>query len=55
MRYLWREPLQLDNERLVNLLGTEPHTAIDAAIRTTLVGLGCLHASTAADRGFSLE
>ncbi|SDC52051.1 sugar nucleotide-binding protein [Paraburkholderia lycopersici] len=42
MRYLWREPLQLDNTRLVAELGREPHTPLDEAIETTLMGLGCL-------------
>jgi nucleoside-diphosphate-sugar epimerase len=44
MRYLWREPLRLNNGRLVATLGAEPHTALDAAVRTTLVDLGCLPA-----------
>jgi len=42
MRYLWKEPLQLSNERLVQVLGAEPHTPLDVAVRTTLEGLGCL-------------
>jgi len=42
MRYLWRETLQLDNERLVATLGREPHTPLDAAVEATLAGLGCL-------------
>ncbi|HEV7305875.1 NAD(P)H-binding protein [Ensifer sp.] len=41
MRYLWREPLRMPNERLVAVLGKEPHTEIDEAIATTLRGLGC--------------
>jgi nucleoside-diphosphate-sugar epimerase len=44
MRYLWREPLRLDNARLVAALGKEPHTPLDEAVRRTLVGLGCLPA-----------
>jgi len=44
MRYLWREPLQLDNARLVATLGREPHTPLDEAIEATLIGLGCLRA-----------
>lgn len=39
MRYLWREPLQLDNRRLVSLLGGEPHTPLDRAVATTLNGI----------------
>lgn len=32
MRYLWRETILLDNARLVELLGAEPHTPLDTAI-----------------------
>jgi nucleoside-diphosphate-sugar epimerase len=42
MRYLWRQPVRLDNARLVDVLGAEPHTPLDAAVERTLVGLGCL-------------
>ncbi|WP_322400587.1 NAD-dependent epimerase/dehydratase family protein [Massilia luteola] len=42
MRYLWRQPVRLDNARLVDVLGAEPHTPLDAAVECTLVGLGCL-------------
>ena len=42
MRYLWRQPLQLENRKLLQLLGTEPHTELDQAVHTTLAGLGCL-------------
>ena len=42
MRYLWQQPLQLDNRKLVKLLGAEPHTELDQAIETTLRGLCCL-------------
>ena len=42
MRYLWREPLQLNNQRLISVLGREPHTPLEEAVRTALVGLGCL-------------
>ena len=38
MRYLWQLPLQLDNARLVDLLGSEPHTPLDEAVRATLDG-----------------
>jgi nucleoside-diphosphate-sugar epimerase len=43
MRYLWNMPVRLHNERLVSVLGTEPHTPLDSAVRATLLGLGCLH------------
>jgi nucleoside-diphosphate-sugar epimerase len=42
MRYLWQQPLQLDNRKLVSLLGAEPHTKLDQATRETLLGLHCL-------------
>jgi nucleoside-diphosphate-sugar epimerase len=32
----WRYPARLDNSRLVDLLGKEPHTPLDEAIETTL-------------------
>jgi nucleoside-diphosphate-sugar epimerase len=52
MRYLWQVPLRLDNHKLLALLGDEPHTPLDAAVRTTLVELGCLaQASPAARSG----
>jgi nucleoside-diphosphate-sugar epimerase len=44
MRYLWREPLRLDNRKLVALIGPEPHTPTEEALRETLAGLGCLPA-----------
>ncbi|AOK20143.1 hypothetical protein WT26_30625 [Burkholderia cepacia] len=42
MRYLWREPIRLDNTRVTAVLGREPHTPLDAAVEATLAGLGCL-------------
>jgi nucleoside-diphosphate-sugar epimerase len=42
MRYLWREPLRMDNARLVAILGREPHTPLDQAVEATLLGLGCV-------------
>jgi nucleoside-diphosphate-sugar epimerase len=43
MRYLWRRPVQMGNTRLTAVLGREPHTPLDEAVETTLVGLGCLY------------
>jgi nucleoside-diphosphate-sugar epimerase len=40
MRYLWRQPIRMDNTRLVQVLGHEPHTPLDDAIEATLEGLG---------------
>lgn len=41
MRYLWREPVRMDNARLIATLGQEPHTPLDEAVETTLAALGC--------------
>jgi len=49
MRYLWREPIALDNRKLVQFLGSEPHTPLDTAVRASLRGLGCLDAGPARD------
>ncbi len=42
MRYLWDEPVLMDNARLTARLGAEPHTPIDEALRAALIGLGVL-------------
>ncbi len=42
MRYLWTTPVRMGNERLTVILGAEPHTSLDLAVRQTLIGLGCL-------------
>ncbi|MGO9135698.1 MAG: NAD-dependent epimerase/dehydratase family protein [Methylovirgula sp.] len=42
MTYLWRQPVRLDNRKLVSFLDEEPHTPTVEAVRTTLKGLGCL-------------
>ncbi len=42
MRYLWQQPVRMDNARLVEVLGREPHTPLDEAVETALRGLGCL-------------
>ncbi len=42
MRYLWREPIRLDNRKLLSALGSEPHTPLDQAVATSLQHLGCL-------------
>ena len=41
MRYLWSRSLLLDNRKLVAFLGSEPHTPLNEALRTTLAGLEC--------------
>ena len=47
MRYLWQRPVRLDNGRLVRLLGCEPRTPLDEAVRNTLQGIGCIASSAA--------
>ncbi len=42
MRYLWREPIRMDNSRLTAVLGKEPHTPLDEAVEATLIGLGSI-------------
>lgn len=46
MRPFWREPVRLDNRRLVAFLGEEPRTPLDVAVRTTMAGLGVPVAET---------
>ena len=38
MRYLWREPVRMDDARLIAALGQEPHTPLDQAVEATLDG-----------------
>ena len=45
MRYLWREPLVLDDRKLRTFLGDVPHTPLDAAVAASLRALGCLETS----------
>ena len=42
MRYLWQKPLALDNRKLTAVLGREPRTPLDQAVREALRDLGCL-------------
>ena len=42
MRYLWQTPLSMENARLLVVLGQEPHTPLDEAVRATLAGMGNL-------------
>ncbi len=55
MRYLWRQALRLDNRRLLAVLGREPHTPLDQAVRAALEGQGCLAAKTPASDLASLK
>jgi nucleoside-diphosphate-sugar epimerase len=38
VRPYWRNPVRLDNTRLVALLGSEPRTALDVAVATAMAG-----------------
>jgi nucleoside-diphosphate-sugar epimerase len=42
MRYLWDQPVLLDNAKLVARLGEEPHTPIVTALRSALAGMDAL-------------
>jgi nucleoside-diphosphate-sugar epimerase len=42
MRYLWETPIRMDNRRLTQMLGAEPHTAWNEAVDATLRSMGCL-------------
>lgn len=42
MRYLWRQPVRMINDRLVATLGSEPRTPLLEAVRTTLTDLQCV-------------
>ena len=38
----WRHPVRLDNTRLVQLIGHEPRTALDVAIKDSLTDMRCI-------------
>ena len=42
MKYLWQQPIRMNNTKLIQQLGKEPSTPIDQAIEETLRGLNCL-------------
>ncbi len=45
MRYLWQTANSLANDKLVALLGAEPHTPLAAAAQTSLINLGLMPAN----------
>jgi nucleoside-diphosphate-sugar epimerase len=42
MRYLWTTPIRMSNKRLKSVLGAEPRTPLETAVRETLIGIGCM-------------
>lgn len=42
MRYLWETPYALDNAKLTQLIGPEPHTPFALAAQTALIDLGLM-------------
>jgi nucleoside-diphosphate-sugar epimerase len=42
MRYLWQQPIRMDNARLREAIGDEPHTPWDVAVKTTPLSMRCL-------------
>ncbi|MEZ5999931.1 NAD-dependent epimerase/dehydratase family protein [Hyphomonas sp.] len=55
MKYLWDVPVQLDNRKLVQCLGEEPHTPIRAALLVTLEAMGCLPDAALGEGKFNLR
>ncbi|WP_421929006.1 NAD-dependent epimerase/dehydratase family protein [Neoaquamicrobium sediminum] len=39
---VWQHPMRFDNTRLVEIIGPEPRTPLDEAMRATLIEMGCL-------------
>lgn len=48
MRYLWRTPHALANDKLVALIGAEPHTPLNQAAQAALADLGLITVPTCA-------
>lgn len=42
MKYLWGNPVRLRNEKLAAVIGPEPRTPLDEALRATLIAMKCL-------------
>ncbi len=42
VRPLWQQPIELDNRKLTQFLGSEPHTPLDEAVSASLAGLKSL-------------
>ena len=50
MRYLWDTPHRLDNDKLMALIGSEPHTPLPLAAQQALADLGLLAGALARGR-----
>ena len=48
IRTFWQNPVRFDNRALVEFLGHEPRTPLNAALRTTLAAFGCIDQGTSA-------
>jgi nucleoside-diphosphate-sugar epimerase len=53
MRYLWETPHALANDKLIALIGVEPHTPLSPAAQTALSDLGLMAASGQGRHGFA--
>jgi len=42
MRYLWRQPIKLEDNKLSAFLGNVPSTPLDKAVHAALIGAGCI-------------
>jgi nucleoside-diphosphate-sugar epimerase len=51
MRYLWQQPIRMDNSKLTTVIGKEPHTPLDEAVESALFGLKCIDAPVAVEAG----
>ena len=38
MRYVWEQPIQMDNSKLIDFLSHEPHTLLIEAVYNNLIG-----------------
>ncbi len=53
MRYLWETPHKLTNDKLIALIGAEPHTPLSFAVQTALSDLGLMAASAQGNHGLA--
>ncbi|KCZ88523.1 NAD-dependent epimerase/dehydratase family protein [Hyphomonas jannaschiana] len=55
MKYLWDVPVRLDNRKLTDFLGEEPHTPLHAALSKTLEKMDCLPSTAQTRQEFNLR